>query len=85
VVSEIFRALARLNSERGVSILLAEQNASVALRHAHRAVVLESGRVTVEGSAADLRRRDDIRAAYLGFEKPPSPRSLDTERREAVI
>jgi branched-chain amino acid transport system ATP-binding protein len=69
VVAEIFRTLAALNRDDGLTILLAEQNAAVALRHAHRAVVLENGRIALEGRAADLQRRDDIRAAYLGFEK----------------
>jgi len=59
-----------LNREEGLAILLAEQNAAVALRHAHRAVVLENGKVSATGSAAALRCRDDIRAAYLGL--PPS-------------
>jgi branched-chain amino acid transport system ATP-binding protein len=72
VVAGIFRTLAMLNREDGLSILLAEQNAAVALRHAHRGVVLENGRVALEGRAADLRNRDDIRAAYLGFDKRPA-------------
>jgi branched-chain amino acid transport system ATP-binding protein len=72
VVAEVFRCLAKLNSERGLSILLAEQNAAVALRYAHRGVVLENGLVALEGTAADLRARDDIRAAYLGFGTPPT-------------
>jgi branched-chain amino acid transport system ATP-binding protein len=67
VVSEIFATLTRLNREEGLTILLAEQNAGVALRHAHRAVVLENGEVASSGTAAALRSRDDIRAAYLGF------------------
>jgi branched-chain amino acid transport system ATP-binding protein len=67
LVAEIFQTLDRLNREEGLAILLAEQNAAVALRHAHRAVVLENGRVAATGSAADLRCRDDIRAAYLGL------------------
>jgi branched-chain amino acid transport system ATP-binding protein len=71
VVAEIFKALTALNRDHGLSILLAEQNAAVALRAAHRGVVLENGRVTIVGEAADLRNRDDIRAAYLGFDKPP--------------
>ncbi len=85
VVAEIFRALSLLNSGDGLSILLAEQNASVALRHAHRAVVLENGRVKLEGAAAELRRRDDIRAAYLGFDKPPSAQTADTAIKEGVV
>jgi len=67
LVAEIFQTLDRLNREEGLAILLAEQNAAVALRHAHRAVVLENGLVSATGSAAELRCRDDIRAAYLGL------------------
>jgi branched-chain amino acid transport system ATP-binding protein len=67
LVAEIFQTLDRLNREEGLAILLAEQNAAVALRHAHRAVVLENGRVAAAGSADELRCRDDIRAAYLGL------------------
>jgi branched-chain amino acid transport system ATP-binding protein len=74
VVAEIFKALTALNRDHGLSILLAEQNASVALRAAHRGVVLENGRLTLQGEATELRNRDDIRAAYLGFDKlPPNP------------
>jgi branched-chain amino acid transport system ATP-binding protein len=77
VVAEIFRALTALNRDHGLSILLAEQNAAVALRAAHRGVVLENGRVTLQGEAAVLRSRDDIRAAYLGFDKPPPTHQLN--------
>ena len=75
LVAEIFQTLTRLNREDGVSILLAEQNAAVALRHAARAAVLENGRIAAHGPAAVLRGRDDIRAAYLGF-NPPPPHSV---------
>lgn len=71
VVAEIFRGLAALNREEGLSILLAEQNAAVALKAAHRGVVLENGKVKLTGSAVELRGRDDIRAAYLGFDTVP--------------
>lgn len=67
VVEGIFAALKRLNREEGLSILVAEQNSTVALRHADRASVLETGRTVLDGSAADLRDRDDIKAFYLGF------------------
>jgi branched-chain amino acid transport system ATP-binding protein len=70
VVAEIFTALTRLNRDEGLAILLAEQNAGVALRHAHRAVVLENGRLVSAGTAAELRSRNDIRAAYLGTARP---------------
>ncbi|BAI75226.1 branched-chain amino acid transport system ATP-binding protein (plasmid) [Azospirillum sp. B510] len=67
VVESIFDALKRLNREEGLSILVAEQNSTVALRHADRATVLETGRTVLDGPAADLRERDDIKAFYLGF------------------
>jgi len=68
VVAEIFKILTRLNREEGLSILLAEQNAAVALKSAHRAVVLENGHVKLTGDAAELRGRADIRVAYLGLD-----------------
>ena len=84
VVAEIFRSLTVLNRDHGLSILLAEQNAAVALRAAHRGIVLENGRVTLQGEAADLRRRDDIRAAYLGVSKPRPETNPDLEQSEVV-
>jgi branched-chain amino acid transport system ATP-binding protein len=66
VVQQIFRTLVRLNREEGLSILVSEQNSAVALRHAHRAVVLENGVTVLTGTADDLRRRDDIKSFYLG-------------------
>ncbi|WP_192882351.1 ABC transporter ATP-binding protein [Paracidovorax avenae] len=65
-VEDIFRELARLNREEGLTLLIAEQNSTVALRHAHRATVLETGRSALCGSATDLRGRADIRALYFG-------------------
>jgi len=52
--------------DSGVSILLVEQNARLALRVSHRAYVLESGRITLTGNSADLLKDDRVRAAYLG-------------------
>ena len=66
VIEEIYRVLADLNRRQGLTLLVAEQNLTLALRHAHRAVVLENGRSVLEGSAAALRARDDIGAFYLG-------------------
>ncbi|MDQ0474714.1 ABC transporter ATP-binding protein [Labrys wisconsinensis] len=66
VVQGIFRALVALNRAEGLSILVAEQNSTIALRHAHRATVLENGAAVLEGSAAELRARDDIKTFYLG-------------------
>ncbi|HWO10382.1 MAG TPA: ABC transporter ATP-binding protein [Polyangiaceae bacterium] len=66
IVREIFDAISRLNREGGLSVLIAEQNARAALRIAHRAVVLENGRVVLSGSADELSSREDIKNFYLG-------------------
>jgi branched-chain amino acid transport system ATP-binding protein len=69
-VQEIFATLRRLNETEGLSILVAEQNSTVALRAADRAYVLEHGTVVLSDTAARLRERDDIRAFYLGLADP---------------
>lgn len=66
IVEEIFEIVRNLNQVQGISFLLAEQNASLALAYADQAYILENGRVTGWGLAAELIGRDDIRAAYLG-------------------
>lgn len=66
VVQDIFGRLKSLNQSEGLSILVAEQNSTVALRYADRAVVIETGTAVLEGAAADLRQRDDIKHFYLG-------------------
>jgi branched-chain amino acid transport system ATP-binding protein len=66
VVDELHAALLRINAT-GVSVLLVEQNASLALSIASRGYVLESGRLVLEGSADDLRSNDAVRRAYLGI------------------
>jgi branched-chain amino acid transport system ATP-binding protein len=66
VVEDIFEILFRLNRDEGVSFLLAEQNAAVALRYAREAYVLESGRVVAHGAPEQLRASDVLRDAYLG-------------------
>jgi branched-chain amino acid transport system ATP-binding protein len=65
VVREIFDAVSALTAQ-GVSLLIAEQNARVALRHAHRAIVLENGRVALSGRAEELAQREDVKSFYLG-------------------
>ena len=66
IVVQIFETIRRLNAEKGMSILLVEQNARMALKTAHRAYVLETGNVTMSGKASDLLNDPRIRAAYLG-------------------
>ena len=65
IVRSIFAVIRELH-EQGVTILLVEQNAHLALQYADRGYVLEAGRVTISGSAAALARDDRVRQAYLG-------------------
>jgi branched-chain amino acid transport system ATP-binding protein len=67
VVREIFRIVRAINQEEGVSVLLVEQNATMALALADHAYLLETGRVVVSGPAADLQKNDAIRRSYLGY------------------
>ncbi|MCC7274588.1 MAG: ABC transporter ATP-binding protein [Alphaproteobacteria bacterium] len=67
IVREIFRIMRTVNESEGVAILLVEQNASLALGLASRAYLLETGRVVVAGSAAELGANDAIRRSYLGY------------------
>ncbi len=67
IVQDIFRILQRIRSEEGLSILLVEQNSSVALDFADHAYLLETGRIVVSGPAADLRKDEAVRRAYLGY------------------
>jgi len=67
VVAEIFRVVRRLNEEEGLSVLIVEQNAVIALESAARAYVLEVGRVVVTGTSEELRRNESVRRSYLGY------------------
>jgi branched-chain amino acid transport system ATP-binding protein len=67
VVAEIFRIVRELNERDGLTVLVVEQNARIALDVAHRATVLEVGRVAVEGSADELRANESVRRSYLGY------------------
>jgi branched-chain amino acid transport system ATP-binding protein len=67
VVAEIFRIVRELNERDGLSVLVVEQNARIALDVAHRATVLEVGRVAVEGTADQLRADESVRRSYLGY------------------
>jgi branched-chain amino acid transport system ATP-binding protein len=65
IVREIFTIIRSLH-ERGVTILLVEQNANLALQSSDRGYVMEAGQITFSGEAADLLQSDRVRAAYLG-------------------
>jgi branched-chain amino acid transport system ATP-binding protein len=67
VVQEIFRIVTELNERDGLTVLVVEQNANVALDAAARAYVLEVGRVAIEGKSAELRRHEGVRKSYLGY------------------
>ncbi len=67
LVEEIFEITTRLNREAGVTLLLAEQNASIALRHASYGYILENGRVVLEGPVSGLRDNEDVKEFYLGL------------------
>jgi len=67
MVAQIFSIIREINAA-GTTVLLVEQNAHQALGVAHRAYVLETGRVTLEGPAAELAQNPQVKAAYLGLE-----------------
>jgi branched-chain amino acid transport system ATP-binding protein len=67
VVAEIFRILGAINREQGVSMLIVEQNASLALDLADSALLIETGRVALSGPSAVIRVDDAVRRAYLGY------------------
>jgi branched-chain amino acid transport system ATP-binding protein len=72
MVEEIFRIIKEINSQ-GTSILLVEQNALMALQVAHRAYVLETGRIVLQCSASELRQSSRVKEAYLGLPKEALP------------
>ena len=67
VVRELFAILREIRDREGVSMLLVEQNAAMALELADRAYLIETGRVVLEGSARELQSNDGVRRSYLGY------------------
>lgn len=67
LVQEIFSILERINQERGTSILLVEQNATLALQLADFGYIMEGGRVVLEGDPETLRSNEDVQEFYLGL------------------
>ncbi len=78
IVQEIFEIVSQLNVREGVSFLVAEQNTALALRHAHHAYVLETGRAVLAGAVQDLLNDAGLRDAYLG--RKLSAEQLSAER-----
>ncbi|MEO8056788.1 MAG: ABC transporter ATP-binding protein [Burkholderiales bacterium] len=75
LVENIFGIIRRINAEQGVSMLLVEQNASVALAIAHYGYILETGKVVIDGPAEKLAADADVREFYLGIGGPGGARS----------
>jgi branched-chain amino acid transport system ATP-binding protein len=67
VVAEIFRIVQELNQREGLTVLVVEQNANLALGASSRAYVLEVGRVALSGTSDELRRDESVRRSYLGY------------------
>ncbi len=67
LVTEIFEIVSRLNREEGVAVLLAEQNATIALRFAQYGYVMENGRIVLDGEARTISDNEDIKEFYLGL------------------
>jgi len=67
VTQELFRTLGELNQKDGISMLVVEQNAGLALNIAARGYVLETGTIVTSGTAAELSGNEDVRRAYLGI------------------
>ena len=67
VTKELFKVLGEICDEQGMTVLLVEQNANLALEFADHAYVLESGRVALSGEADDIKGDDEVRRSYLGY------------------
>ncbi len=68
IVKEVFSIIREIN-QQGVTILLIEQNANMALKAAHQAYVMETGQITLRGTGAELAENEQVKAAYLGKKK----------------
>lgn len=67
MVQEIFRIIAQINRQEGMTILLVEQNARAALSIAHYGYIMENGRIVLEGTSEELMNNPDVREFYLGM------------------
>ena len=81
IVEEIFDIVRGLNQKEGLSVLVAEQNAAVALDHVDFGYVIENGRVARFGTAAELKAQSDVQALYLGGASSGAPAGRERPRR----
>jgi branched-chain amino acid transport system ATP-binding protein len=72
IISEIFKTLTMLNKEHGMTVLVVEQNANVALKNADYGYVLQVGRISVEGPSGELRKNKTVINSYMGKKAVPS-------------
>lgn len=84
MAARIGETIRRIN-DTGTSVLLVEQNASMALRLASRAYVLEVGEVTLEGDAAELAASDEVRRRYLGVVDETAAEDADRAQESAPV
>ena len=82
VVARIFATVRNLNREEGVTVLLAEQNANMALGLAGYGYILDNGRVGLEGTAAELRGNPAVRESYLGLSRATAAQTSESYRAE---
>ena len=85
LVAEIFKIVKELNSQEGVSILLAEQNTNIALRNSDYGYIIETGNVMLEGTADELLDNDEVKELYLGISKEGRKNFRDVLREEGHI
>jgi branched-chain amino acid transport system ATP-binding protein len=76
LVEEVFAIIARMNAELGVTILLVEQNAKVALDVAHHGYIIEQGKIVLDGTSQALATNEDVKEFYLGQGKNEQRRSF---------
>ena len=69
VVKDIFEIIKTINKEEGITVLLIEQNANMALKTAHYGYVMETGKITMTGTGLELLENEEIKEAYLGKKK----------------
>jgi|TARA_B110000208_G_scaffold186412_1_gene242942 branched-chain amino acid transport system ATP-binding protein len=67
IVEEVFEIVKDLNTKEGVTFLIAEQNTNMALKYSDYGYIMESGRIVMDGVAADLRNNEDVKEFYLGM------------------
>ena len=75
IVEEIFGIISKLNKEQGVTVLLVEQNAALALAIADHGYVMENGAIVMDGPASELGENADIKEFYLGISEQGEKRS----------